>query len=149
MKSGYQPLKIELINMLNQELSLKTTEMQRQQRIFKNVIIGLFVMLLFVFFIASFALSNSMTKDTLTRLEQTLQSEQSTDRLLSQLQAVRMHNVLRHRNNDDTNAVNQAIQTKQAVLTIAQVNDESINKEVQAWERRFNQLPSRQRDSSD
>ena len=138
--------------MLNQNLSLKTTEMQRQQRIFKNVIIGLFIMLLFVFLLASFMLSESLTKDSLSKLELPVQSEQSKDKLLSQLQAVRMHNILRHRNNDDTNQIDQAIQANQskpAVFTVAKVNDESINKEVQAWERRFNQLPSRQRDSSD
>ena len=138
--------------MLNQDLSLKTTEMQRQQRIFKNVIIGLFITLFFVFLIASFVLSNSVTKDSLSKLEQPVQTEQSKDKLLSQLQAVRMHNILRHRDNDDTNQIEQtiqSIQSNQTVLTVAQVNDESINKEVQAWERRFNQLPSRQRDSSD
>lgn len=123
--------------------------MQRQQRIFKNVIIGLFITLLFVFLLASFMLSESLTKDSLSKLELPVQSEQSKDKLLSQLQAVRMHNILRHRNNDDTNQIDQANQSKPAVFTVAKVNDESINKEVQAWERRFNQQPSRLNGSSD
>ena len=141
--------------MLNQNLSLKTTEMQRQQRIFKNVIIGLFITLLFVFLLASFVLSNSVSKGGLRKLEQPLQplqNQQSRDKLLSQLQAVRMHNIRRHRDNDDTNQIDQtiqSIQSKQAVFTVAQVNDQSINKEVQAWERRFNQQRSRLNGSSD